>query len=236
MNSEKPHIGTRIRLALDARDMRPSDLAARSGVSRAAVSSWLKGENLSLANINIIAKVLDVSLNWLVMGIGSVQLAADSDVSQEEQNLLRLLRHFGEDALSQSLGMVRATQEQAQDPLKCFKAYDLVSSTQLPVAVLDADGFLVYSNIYHNRLLGLENVDRLKLQSHHFTEWIPRVFHRPFRNLLQDTLRKGHATYRDLQITCPVNQVMRRFLIHTHAVSTPAGPGIHLLFKRIDDA
>lgn len=216
--------------------MRASQLAQALGVSRAAVNSWLKGEKLSLGNVVGIANALDVSLNWLVGGIGSVNLAADPALSADEENLLRLLRHLGDDALSQALGMLKAMQSVEQNPLKRFKAYDLVSRSELPIAVLDADGFLVYSNIYHNRLIGLGDDHQPSLNSHHFTEWIPRVFHRQFRSLLQDTLRQGHATYKNLQVRCPINQSVRTFIIHANAVSTHTGPGVHLLMKVIDSS
>lgn len=236
MNICKETTGGRIRRALEARNIRPAELAARLGVSRAAVSNWLKGEKLSAAHVCAVATELDVSINWLALGIGSIEIAADATLTQREEDMIRLVRYFGDEVLQRAVGMVTALSQQNRQPLRQFKAYDLVSHTQMPIAVLDANGHLVSSNIYHNQLLGMNEDEARNLHGRHFTDWIPKIFHRKFRSILEDTLRKGHATYNKMHLICPVTQQERKLIIHAHAVSTPNGPGAQLIFKPFDHA
>lgn len=240
MNICKQTTGERIRRALEARNIRPAELAGRLGVSRAAVSNWLRGEKLSATHISAIATELDVSINWLTLGIGSIDIAADATLSPREEDMIRLVRYFGDDILQRAVSMVTALSQhmsqQERQPLRQFKAYDMVAHTQMPIAVLDAGGHLVFSNIYHNQLLGMNEDEARSLQGRHFTDWIPKIFHRKFRSILEDTLRQGHATYSNMHLICPVTQQERKLIIHAHAVSTPAGPGAQLLFKPFDHA
>lgn len=235
MNICKSSIGRRIREALETRGIRPADLAERLGVSRAAVSCWLKGEKLSVNQLCAISTELDVSLNWLVLALGSPNIAADAAISTTEEDMIRLLRYFGDDAVQTARSMVSALAGTEQPPLKRFKAYDLISRTEMPILVLDATGHLVFSNIYHNRLLGLDEEAARQLQGRHFTDWVPKVFHRKFRSILQDTLRKGYTTFNSMHITCPVTHQERKLIIHSRAVTTANGPGAQLLIRSVDN-
>lgn len=57
---------TRLRIALDKRNMKPAVLAYRLGVDRSTISNYLKGKYTAKIDvIRKIAKILDVSPDWL---------------------------------------------------------------------------------------------------------------------------------------------------------------------------
>lgn len=65
--------GPRICLAMAARGVfKLSVIAVAVGVSESAVSRWRKGEPLTLLNAVRLCDVLDVSLDWLLLGRGSM--------------------------------------------------------------------------------------------------------------------------------------------------------------------
>lgn len=57
---------TRLKIALDKREMKPAVLAYRLGVDRSTISNYLKGKYTAKIDvIRKIAKILDVSPDWL---------------------------------------------------------------------------------------------------------------------------------------------------------------------------
>lgn len=47
-------------------------LAVEIGVDESAISRWKKGRSISLENAAEVCRALDISLDWLVMGRGSI--------------------------------------------------------------------------------------------------------------------------------------------------------------------
>lgn len=47
-------------------------LAVEIGVDESAISRWKKGRSISLENAAQVCRALDISLDWLVMGRGSI--------------------------------------------------------------------------------------------------------------------------------------------------------------------
>lgn len=231
----KTLIGQRIRQALDACGLRPTDLAAMAHVSRPAVSSWLKGENLSCTSLVTISQTLQVSLNWLALGIGNMNAPSDGHLTQREQDLIKLIRYFGSTTIDSIFSMIQTMDSHSAPLMKQFKAHDLVSRTQMPICILNAKGILTFSNIYQNRLMGVEIHTSNPMLNKHYTEWIPKPYHRIFRDMLQQTLKRGYASYTRLRMTCPITQQDRLTIIHGRAISTSSGPSIQLLTRIIDN-
>ena len=79
-------IGRRIAKALDARNMRPADLAAMTGIPKSSLSLYLKGSYEPKGDrIYIIAKALRVSESWL-MGY-DVPMEKQEENNPSEQQL-----------------------------------------------------------------------------------------------------------------------------------------------------
>lgn len=63
----------RFALALELREVRKLyALAVEIGVDESAISRWKKGRSISLENAAQVCRALDISLDWLVMGRGSI--------------------------------------------------------------------------------------------------------------------------------------------------------------------
>lgn len=79
-------LAERLRAALDAAGINQSELSRRVGVTRGAVSFWLKGTITSLEGENLIrtAQALGVSPNWLATGRGKMSPASSKEISFED--------------------------------------------------------------------------------------------------------------------------------------------------------
>jgi transcriptional regulator with XRE-family HTH domain len=62
-------LAKRIQEAREQKSMSKAELARRVNVSRASVSMWEDGKNISISNIIKIAEVLDVTPEWLQYGV-----------------------------------------------------------------------------------------------------------------------------------------------------------------------
>lgn len=88
-----PARGSRIRQAISQGKIRKVHaLAAELNVSVAAVSRWQNGGHISLENISQLACLLDVSLDWLLLGRGTMNWHRDSTVSATELQWALALR------------------------------------------------------------------------------------------------------------------------------------------------
>lgn len=69
---ETGHFGQRIKELLNERGMAPAELSRKTGISKAAVSLWLKGETKELKGDNLIkvAQLFGVNAKWLQSGEG----------------------------------------------------------------------------------------------------------------------------------------------------------------------
>ncbi len=80
--------GKRIREAIALKNVRKSQaLAAELDVSAAAVSRWQSGGPVSLESACALAERLDVSLDWLLLGRGTMDLHRYDAVSPAELHM-----------------------------------------------------------------------------------------------------------------------------------------------------
>ncbi|MGN7291912.1 helix-turn-helix domain-containing protein [Rhizobium sp. SAFR-030] len=68
-------VGERLKLALRIRGIRKQmAFASEIGVSESVVSRWKRGGGLSLGNAMRICETLDISMDWLLLGRGTMDL------------------------------------------------------------------------------------------------------------------------------------------------------------------
>lgn len=79
-------LAERLRTALEQAGIKQIELARRVGVTRGAVSFWLKGTITSLEGENLVktAQALGVSPNWLATGRGKMRQGAAKEISLED--------------------------------------------------------------------------------------------------------------------------------------------------------
>jgi transcriptional regulator with XRE-family HTH domain len=79
--------GERLRQALEARGIhKQMALAAELGVDGSAISRWQRNAGLSLTHAARLCEVLDISLDWLVLGRGNMDLHHRRDAATTETN------------------------------------------------------------------------------------------------------------------------------------------------------
>lgn len=73
----------RIQQKLEEKNLKQADIARATGKSTAAVTKWLKGDNIPKAeNLKVIAKLLNVSDEWLLTGKGDEQETKKIDLGE----------------------------------------------------------------------------------------------------------------------------------------------------------
>jgi len=70
------------------------NLALDLGVDESAISRWKKGGPMSLDSAARLARVLDVSLDWIVLGRGEMEHHKKLALRSDERKLVRLLRRW----------------------------------------------------------------------------------------------------------------------------------------------
>lgn len=84
----------RLEQALNAKDMKPVDLARLTGIGEGAISQYRKGAyKPAQRNLEKISKVLDVSIPWL-MGADEMMEPVDFRVDGLREKDIRILRWF----------------------------------------------------------------------------------------------------------------------------------------------
>jgi transcriptional regulator with XRE-family HTH domain len=79
--------GERLQQALEARGIhKQMALAAELGVDGSAISRWQRNAGLSLPHAARLCEVLDISLDWLVLGRGDMDLHRRLDAVTAETN------------------------------------------------------------------------------------------------------------------------------------------------------
>lgn len=228
----------RLKEALQRRRLKATDLARLTDVSDAKVSGWIHGKGLTLTNLIHIAEALQVSLNWLVHGIGSEQLAANGRLNPLEKDLVLALRHFGTESVDHlNRFLSRFYLASLGSSLKQFHAHNLAVDMNPPFAILDTHGKLLTANLAFNQLLRLSDEHITQAIQQEYTQWLPRHLHTPVRHLMKETLQNGHAGTKKIQITRNSNE-NSFFIIKSRMLDMPdiqAGCGVQMVFFPLEE-
>ena len=92
--------GERLRMAMDARGVRKQQaLAFQLNVHESAITRWKANQALSLENAIAVCAALDISLDWLLLGRGTMDSHKMSETKifqNEESYLVASFRHLSE--------------------------------------------------------------------------------------------------------------------------------------------
>lgn len=81
----------RIQQKLEEKNLKQADIARATGKSTAAVTKWLKGDNIPKAeNLKVIAKLLNVSDEWLLTGKGDEQATKKIDLGESNVTFVNI--------------------------------------------------------------------------------------------------------------------------------------------------
>jgi transcriptional regulator with XRE-family HTH domain len=111
-------LGQRLHRARDTARLTQEQLARRIGVTRSAISQWESGmvSNISAAHLLATAKVLRVSLDWLLSGEDGMEIAEDAAApylyaEPSESDLLPLWRQLTTSQRTAMLAQIRELAE-----------------------------------------------------------------------------------------------------------------------------
>jgi hypothetical protein len=82
-------------------------LALDLDVHESAISRWRKGGPMSLENAARISEVLDISLDWLVLGRGEMNAGSAESLASEEAEILNAFRQLRHSAASHLLAFLK---------------------------------------------------------------------------------------------------------------------------------
>jgi transcriptional regulator with XRE-family HTH domain len=92
--------GERLRLAMDARGVRKQHaFAFQLKVHESAITRWKSNRSLSLDNAIAVCAALDISLDWLLLGRGTMDSHKISDPKtekSEDDSLVTPFRHLSQ--------------------------------------------------------------------------------------------------------------------------------------------
>jgi transcriptional regulator with XRE-family HTH domain len=81
-------------------------LALDLDVHESAISRWRKGGPMSLENAARISEVLDISLDWLVLGRGEMDAHSAENLASEEFELVQIARKLRRNTLRRLLALL----------------------------------------------------------------------------------------------------------------------------------
>jgi transcriptional regulator with XRE-family HTH domain len=91
--------GERVNHAIKARGVQKMlSLALDLDVDESAISRWKKGGPMSLKSAARLARTLDISLDWIVLGRGEMELHKKLALRSDERKLIKLLRAWNADS------------------------------------------------------------------------------------------------------------------------------------------
>jgi transcriptional regulator with XRE-family HTH domain len=92
--------GERLRLAMDARGVRKQQaFAFQLKVHESAITRWKANRSFSLDNAIAVCAALDISLDWLLLGRGTMDFhkLSDTEAEQnEESHLVAAFKHISQ--------------------------------------------------------------------------------------------------------------------------------------------
>lgn len=87
----------RLNVAIKTRGVtKMMSLAADLGVDESAISRWRRGGAMTLQHAAMVCRLLDVSMDWLILGRGEMDLHNTPALRPEELSLVASLRRFPE--------------------------------------------------------------------------------------------------------------------------------------------
>lgn len=93
MKYENSSISKRINYALHYSQVRKlSALALEIGVDESAISRWKKTGNISIQNACALCNILDISMDWVILGRGDIQQHKQFFVTESEREMIDELR------------------------------------------------------------------------------------------------------------------------------------------------
>lgn len=158
-------IGSRVREALAAKGVTSAEAAERLGVSRATVSQWYKGRNLTLRTLWKLSSELNVSLNWMVYAMGGRDRVSSLEITEKEEALLTITRHMENDVapiitmLFNSVARYNSGLTNVENQSGADRIFELAKIARVTFLL---DGTISDASAYFRELVGLPSQNQEK--------------------------------------------------------------------------
>lgn len=190
-------IGERLKQGLVLRDKSARELAELTRTSQSTVSAWLKGKNLTFKSIENITKTLNLSVNWLILGIGEPDRSSWLQLSDKEQSLIYLGRRISKDFFDSTHALLSSLANYNKEPYR-----KLVGQTankvihQAPTAIVISllDGTILKSNSYFDTMLGISNSEQ-ELKALKTYDLVAHEYHSQLKQAKQNTYDTGVGNF-----------------------------------------
>lgn len=134
-------------------------MASLTGASRASVSQWFKGRNLTLKTLESISEQLDISLNWMVFGLGDVSRVSSLRITEKEEALLTITQHMENDVapvISQLFKSVARYNSGLTNIANQSRADQMFELARIARVCFLTDGTIVDANAFFRSTFGVE--------------------------------------------------------------------------------
>lgn len=167
----------RLRTTMRLRDVSVTELSLDLDVSKASVSEWLSSGKISFDHLVALSIRLNLSIHWLLTGMGDMSLHGSLRPSRTEFDVLQKLRALGGDKAVEKAHQLLATLMHAQlgdEPMQQVMYQKILHDLACPLCVLDERGVICDANTAFLQLVGIKPENTRQLVGHHLVTWLPR--------------------------------------------------------------
>jgi len=167
-NLDKKLIAERVAFAFACKGIDPHIAAKKTDVSKYTVNQWLKGSSLTCSALQLISCKLDISINWILLGIGDISPTSNLHTSYKERQLLQIMRHLGPDLTSSVHTMLDSMLDYQSKPTSvdsCAGIEDLLDDASAAALTVLMDGTIVKCSSFFADALGYKHVSEVEGQS-----------------------------------------------------------------------
>lgn len=167
----------RLRMALRAREMTVTELSLNLNVSKASVSEWLSTGKIAFDHLVLLSIRLNVSVHWLLTGIGEMGLYGALHLSKDETSLLKRAKALSESLVVEEMHRFLSVLMQLQlgdNPMQQLMYQKILSDLACPLCVLDSRGAICDANLPFLQLLGMSSDHAKRVIGSHLVKWLPR--------------------------------------------------------------
>lgn len=189
-------VSRRLQVAMQARNITATKLAYALGISKSSVSDWLKGGGLNIQNAAAMALELNLSLDWLLLGKGGMDLFGPIHPTADEMLLVRQLRDAGQSAFASFFSMLENLARPAlgDDPLSQVVALEMLEKSRMPMVIIGHEGLILDANDSCIEILGDDLDKRRDVLGTHFAAWLAKDDIETAYRHLPEGMNEGHST------------------------------------------
>ncbi len=159
------------------RDVSVTELSLDLDVSKASVSEWLSSGKIAFDHLVALSIRLNVSIHWLLTGMGDLGLCGSLRLSRTEFEVLQKLRALGGDKAVEKVHQFLSALMSSQlgdEPMQQVMYQKIMHDLACPLCVLDERGVICDANAAFLQLVGIKPENIRQLVGHHLVAWLPR--------------------------------------------------------------